>query len=78
MRPPIAIRPGIFSSHTTTTVSALRTTIAPSAPKKIARLRRWTGTLRADHDGIVARKHQVDDDDGCQRVEEVGRQEFHG
>ena len=45
--PPISIRPGIFSSQTTTMVMALRTTIAPKVPQTMACFCRWRGRLRA-------------------------------
>jgi hypothetical protein len=31
-----------------------------------------------DHDGVVAGEHEVDDDDGAQRVEELQREDLHG
>ena len=37
----------MFNSHTTTSVIALRTTIAPAAPQMMARFCRCDGRLRA-------------------------------
>ncbi len=45
--PPISSRPGISSSHTTSSVIDERTITAPAVPAMIARRCRCRGTLRA-------------------------------
>ena len=71
-RPPARVRPMICSSWVVIAAKPMRSTVAPATPQKmilVAVLRRQAGHRHADDDGVVARHHQVDQDDLEQRAE---------
>ena len=64
----------ICRSWVVTAAKPMRSTVAPATPQKmiLARFsRRQAGDRHADDDGVVARHHQVDQDDLEQRAELV-------
>ena len=64
--PPASARPTIASSCVATSANRMRSTTAPPTPQKMTLARRRGSTLRgrhADHDGVVAGEHDVDEDD---------------